>query len=374
MERIAIFCFYDSDGIVYNYVNYYLEKIKKVVKKLVIVVNGEIKQAELKKLEIFTSDIYIRKNIGFDAGAYKECMLNYVGVDKMKMYDELVLCNDTCFGPLIDFSSIFAEMEKNDCDFWGLKRIEGGWFSHLQSYFLVFKKNIISRDVFYDYFKYYIDEKSTCIYDVYGSFEQGIYRMLLNMGFKSACYGKSGNLNNYKSAYDCLIKGDILVKKKIFSLNNTDTILTINYIKEQYEYDINYILQIAEKKYNYINTIEQKVPELAEKIYFDKSCVNEKDILCMCKGKKVYIYGAGEYAYRMYHFLKYFNIEVVAFLVSDIRKQVYSQIHGILIQEWKEQYNESNVCVIVCMNYKNSKEIYDKFSKNNIFLWLWDMV
>ena len=120
LNRIAIFSFYDSEGIVYDYVEYYLNELKKNVARLVIVINGQILENGKKKLGVFTNEIIVRKNVGYDAGAYKECIINYIGIDNISKYDELVLCNDTCFGPFIGFDQIFKKMQNNLCDFWGI--------------------------------------------------------------------------------------------------------------------------------------------------------------------------------------------------------------------------------------------------------------
>ena len=83
LNRIAIFSFYDSEGIVYDYVEYYLNELKKNVARLVIVINGQILENGEKKLGVFTNEIIVRKNVGYDAGAYKECIINYIGIDNI---------------------------------------------------------------------------------------------------------------------------------------------------------------------------------------------------------------------------------------------------------------------------------------------------
>ena len=57
LNRIAIFSFYDSEGIVYDYVEYYLNELKKNVARLVIVINGQILENGEKKLGVFTNEI-----------------------------------------------------------------------------------------------------------------------------------------------------------------------------------------------------------------------------------------------------------------------------------------------------------------------------
>ena len=61
MKRICIFLIYDNAGIVDRYIYYYLFELKKVA-KIIIVVNGGIKEDGLGKLNNITNNIYIRNN------------------------------------------------------------------------------------------------------------------------------------------------------------------------------------------------------------------------------------------------------------------------------------------------------------------------
>ena len=76
MKRICIFSFFDNDGIVDEYIEYYLNEISQIVKRIVIVVNGNIKNDYYKKLLKYTDEIIVRENKGYDAGAYKQCMFD----------------------------------------------------------------------------------------------------------------------------------------------------------------------------------------------------------------------------------------------------------------------------------------------------------
>lgn len=108
MKRLGIFVFYDKDGIVDNYIDYLLEDLSKSLSDLIIVVNGILNDNGKKIFLRYTDRIVIRKNIGFDAGAYVDILLNYIGQENLKKWDELILCNDTFYGPFIPFSDIFA--------------------------------------------------------------------------------------------------------------------------------------------------------------------------------------------------------------------------------------------------------------------------
>ena len=88
MKRIGIFVFYDKEGIVDTYIDFFLSALIAHLKKLVIVCNGKLSSIGRKHLEQFSNDIFIRENAGFDAMAYKLAMTTYIGWEALKNYDE----------------------------------------------------------------------------------------------------------------------------------------------------------------------------------------------------------------------------------------------------------------------------------------------
>ena len=158
MKRLGIFVFYDKEGIVDKYVEVLLETMLQELKKLVIVVNGNINESSKQRMLNYSENIFVRENKGYDGGAYKDVFLNYLVDENWENWDEVVLFNDTFFGPLFSWKNVFGKMESEDLDFWGLTRHPGGGKmplstneipSHLQGYFLVCKKNLVLSEAFY---------------------------------------------------------------------------------------------------------------------------------------------------------------------------------------------------------------------------------
>ena len=71
-SRLGIFVFYDVNTVVNDYVIFLLNSITEVVNELIIVVNKGNGLGTLKELSNFTSYLYVRENIGYDGGAYKD--------------------------------------------------------------------------------------------------------------------------------------------------------------------------------------------------------------------------------------------------------------------------------------------------------------
>lgn len=155
-RRLAIFQCHDKDGIIDDYIPYLLNDLKECLSRLVIVVNGFLTTEGRAKLQTLTKDVFVREDAGFDAAAWKEGMIDYLGWEEVAKYDELILLNDTFFGPFYPFRQVFEEMDKKPVDFWGLTvhgemPIEGinkklcpypMWPTHIQSYFLVIRKQM----------------------------------------------------------------------------------------------------------------------------------------------------------------------------------------------------------------------------------------
>ena len=157
MKRILIFCFYDKEGIVDGYVSYLLQQMKKFVDRIIIVSNCELRAEEKEKFEPFSSEIIVRENQGYDAAAWREIMVGYCGWKQLDDYDEVILMNDTVYGPLCDLTGVF-ECEK-EYDVWGITSHGGfddgkvSYPAHIQSYFMVYKKKVVQNQAFQAYWE-----------------------------------------------------------------------------------------------------------------------------------------------------------------------------------------------------------------------------
>lgn len=163
MKRLGIFLCFDKEGIIDDYITYLLDDISKNLDELFIVSNGELNSKSIDKLKKYTdSDILFRSNIGFDAGAWRDVMVKEYGFNKLLDFDEVILFNDSFFGPIYPFKEVFDKMDKEDVDFWGITNHGeapnardlcpyGYRPRYLQTYFLAFRRNIIKSKEFQDY-------------------------------------------------------------------------------------------------------------------------------------------------------------------------------------------------------------------------------
>ena len=164
MKRVLIYIFSDPDGIADKYVEYYLQGLKTLVSRIVVVCDGPINEDAKNLFEEKQVELIIQDNTGSNRMAWKTG-LEHVGWNELKEYDELVLANDTAFGPIFPFEEMFETMSScKDIDFWGVTSScavndddlvpfsdEGLAKPYIQDYFIVFSKTIVESNNFKKY-------------------------------------------------------------------------------------------------------------------------------------------------------------------------------------------------------------------------------
>lgn len=120
--RVAIYLFFDKNGIVDDYVTTYLKGLGEVANEIIVVCNGKLTVSGKEKLEAVCTKVHQRYNKGFDGWAYKDVIDNVIGWEKISNIDELVITNNTLFGPLVPFSEMFSDMDNSRADFWGIQK------------------------------------------------------------------------------------------------------------------------------------------------------------------------------------------------------------------------------------------------------------
>ena len=264
MRRIAIYFFYDRDGIVDKYVNYFLNDLKKNVERLIVVCNGKLTPQGRKEFQNFTNEIIVRENKGFDVWAYKEG-IEYIGWDNLEKYDELLMINFTIMGPLYPFKEMFDKMDsRKELDFWGITKfhkfpddpwglIEYGYIpEHIQSHFIAVRKAMLTS---YEFRKHWEKMRMIKTYFESVSYHESIFAKKFNdKNFKSDTYIDSEDLKDYTDHpiidYPMEIIRDKrcpIIKRRSF-FNPYDDYLTRNigrstikamkYIEENIDYDM----------------------------------------------------------------------------------------------------------------------------------------
>jgi rhamnosyltransferase len=207
IRRAVIFAQYDIDDIVDAYVMYYLRTLKNVCNHLVFVTTSALPEDEVSKVKDICDNVVLRENVGYDFMSYT------VGLQYLKNgeYDEVVLCNDSVYGPLFPLGETFTKMQTQDCDFWGITENYHPTY-HIQSYFLVFRKNVLESQCFKKFWEgVSIKEKKS---DIIEEYEIELSRVLINNGFRARAY-----ITYRPSSLEFLMMRRLSIKK-VFNLKS----------------------------------------------------------------------------------------------------------------------------------------------------------
>lgn len=193
MKRLCIYVIYDKQNIVDGYVGHILDGLKGTIDFLVVVYNGTYIARGKEILNKYADLVICRENKGLDAGGYKDALIRYIGWKKAAEYDELLLMNNSFYGFFYSINKIFSLMDTVKTDYWGMTRSQAGtikgkrqlqYREHIQSYFLVFRNDILTSKVFKMFWEQL--EYPTTMDEAIEYFELGINNFLWKNGFRGS--------------------------------------------------------------------------------------------------------------------------------------------------------------------------------------------
>ena len=376
MKRLGIFCFYDKEGIVDSYIEYLLNELMTVLDKLIVVVNGQVNEEGKHIFSRYASDLIIRENKGFDGGAYYDVIVNVLG-ESIRAWDELVLCNDTFFGPFVPMRSIFDRMERKQLDFWGLNLVEGKLTTHIQSYFLVFGAKLLQNGHLTQYFRDNINPLTDDILEDWGKFEQGLSLHLIEKKFSYGAYCNTELCHIYKSPDICLDRyGLPILKRKIFSgaYNFQTAINAVRYVRQSTDYDITHILQCTQRLYGLCldqEALLEYIPPSLKKAAHLPSCRFFWDELdAKVGGRDFYLYGAGVFGRIFYYIYLQKNKGLKGFVISDSERIEEPFVCGLPVFHYGEIDKDS--LVILGVGKDLTKLIKAGLDKKTEYIELWE--
>lgn len=357
-KRCGIFVFYNEQGKVGKYVEVLLESLQIILNELIIVINGQIDFDKKENLCKYSNHVFQRDNIGYDAGAYKDVFTQFLKEKDWAQWDELLLINDTFYGPFYDWVEVFDEMESRKCDFWGLSCHPGGRemlfggeiiSPHVQSYFILIKKRMFTCrafKLFWQNLKYPTYYKEAIKkFEIYFSeyfFDRGfLYESWLAV--KTEYMGKSvvpgvGNM-------ELLIKEwhfPILKKKACMLPDYISLKRLFNYLSE----DIGYPVEIMREDL-WQRSLEGKMEPY-----------NPNEILKFCdQYENIYLFGMGNYAKNIEQFLMDNGKQICGYILSKVEK---TQKQVCELEKFLPNLDRG---VIVALNYKNFREVHEKIKQ-----------
>lgn len=261
MKRLGIFFLNNQVDSVEDYVQYLLDDISLNLTHLCIIIDKKFNDVNV--LKNYTEDIYINDN--HNLNIWKEILVNHIGFNKLVDFDEIILFDNSFFGPLNSFKEIFNNIDVDTTiDLWTI--FSNGLDDELNLgnlQFIAFRKKLIKSDDFKEFWMN-VDENSLKNMN----YENYLINHFSNVGFKWKNYleyinhdldekepffsviGISNLIINYKMPL-INIKPFILPKKTHLDYHNgLDLSLTMDYLNEKSDYDVSliyrYLLKIVD--------------------------------------------------------------------------------------------------------------------------------
>jgi lipopolysaccharide biosynthesis protein len=180
-KREAIFAHYDRNGIVYPYVMYQLSELERCGFRITFVTSSpSISNECIQLLTKQCRQIILRKNYGYDFGSYKDA-LSHIG--DLKSTEQVILANDSTYGPVGSLANLLSAFTSERCDFWG---VTDSWQNgyHLQSYFIAFYPAAFLSSTFQQFWREfpYISNKELSIQRGELKFTRSLLRANLKCG------------------------------------------------------------------------------------------------------------------------------------------------------------------------------------------------
>ena len=288
MKNVAVFAHYDKDNLIDDYVLYYLKELKLVCERIIFVSDCNIEEKELQKLKGIADYILAEKHMEYDFGSYKRGYKLAKEQNLLEDADNLIFVNDSCYGPFYPLSSVFEEMQAKECDFWGISaninkynktfiECNASNNKHIQSYFIVLKRNVFNSEVFANFIENIKKEKNK--ENIIIKYEIGLSNELCNNGYTFSSLSENAiflkgiddtlRINKstpfifvktsiFKAIYFIPIFANFKNKLKKHSNYSFDTI--INHVKR--------IRKLSEFKFKYIRQQIIKLHIKEHKIFF----------------------------------------------------------------------------------------------------------
>ena len=262
-KRIAMYVIYDKDGILDNFRKYYLKELRKVVDCIVGVVSGTLTPESRDELSEFTDDFFVRENKGLLAGSWIDG-IKHIGWDTLDKYDELLMLNDSFFGPFYPLEEMMDAAEKSDADFYGAMQnfedkscteiagrpMKHGHFRGSICYFYIIKSRLLHSSEFKKYWSAMPEIKED--WDTYFYAEMQFFDYVKDAGFRIDAYQderlKGYFFDNLTHNMEKLVEHEKIPFARIrpFCTDLKDQSLQISYGKDPRE-----TLEYIEKYTNY---------------------------------------------------------------------------------------------------------------------------
>lgn len=206
-QTLTIFSHYDKDKLIAPYVVEYLKRLSKVTDIVFVSTSCDFSDSALSAIENIVNYVIVKENVGYDFGAWRTGIVHFY--DRLNVIDNLIICNDSVFGPMSNTFDPIDTLKKRKLD--AIAITDSFEISyHLQSYFIAMNKKVFSSQKFKEFWfgMKIFEDKTTLILN----HELGFSSMLLVIDAKIGAIApaeKIGYVNNSHIQWEkCLFDFD----------------------------------------------------------------------------------------------------------------------------------------------------------------------
>ncbi|SET64081.1 CDP-glycerol glycerophosphotransferase family protein [Thorsellia anophelis] len=284
-RRVCLFAGYDVQNIMDDYVIEYIKELSKYC-DVYYLADSTMVRYELDKIKPWVKKAWSFKHDKYDFGSYSILANELVGWEELEKYDEVLLCNDSCY-LLTNLDNVFDKMDYSNSDWWGLQATKGIYQTlnynkkkyknpisikeiddvliqdfqkdyifdfYVGSYFIALRRQVINAPIIRRFFENIKKENKKKL--IVMKYEIGLTKLLIEEGFKFDTY--SNWLYPMHPVYDKYIfnlldEGFPLFKRYLLSENHYSLPGLKNWKSEILKYYPEAKVDIFEKNLNRVS-------------------------------------------------------------------------------------------------------------------------
>lgn len=276
MKRVGVFSYFPQ-GKVLSGIKFLLNEMVELLDRIIIVSNGLISKCEqdyFNSLKLDKEVLELKKSSNNSIAAWKHGILK---INTLKPYDEMILFDDSFWGPFCSMKKIFSEMQRRACNFWGLVMqfempdylgagANGYLPPHIATSFVTIRRRMLNDRKFVRYWKEIEEQRDKCRLD--NLHELYFTKTFTNYGYQYDSYTDLSGLERkteknipyiYQQEYLIKNRNCPVMYKDIFLFSTGDKLKyddcgyvnsLIKYIGDKKKYNTEIIYEEIIQKYN----------------------------------------------------------------------------------------------------------------------------
>ena len=143
-RRVCVFVHFDPNDRLDPYVIHYMAALKASGLDIVLMSSSDLKDDAVAKISPMVEAVVCRQNLGHDFSGWALAIELF---PDLLACEELIIANDSVYGPVGDLAAMFDRMNARPLDVWGVaESYDVDW--HFQSWFVCFRKAALESTAF----------------------------------------------------------------------------------------------------------------------------------------------------------------------------------------------------------------------------------